>query len=68
MSSRHHTESSCIALVDKSHLFYQDDGTGLSSHHSITPSSIPVNVLQSDGEETKHFSSAEDFKERKMFC
>lgn len=43
---------------------YQDDGTGFPSCYSITPSSIPANLLQLEGEETKHLPLAKDFEER----
>lgn len=44
--------------------FHQHDGTGLPSCYSITTSSIPANLLQLEGEETKHFPLAKDFEER----
>lgn len=59
VSSSHHTESSCIAVVGESCLFYRDDVRGFPSQNSIASSS-------SSREETKCFSLAKAFGERKM--
>lgn len=63
VSSNYHIESSYITVIGESH-FSTDDGTGLPSRHSVTPSFMLVNVSQSEAEETKDFSLAKDFEER----